>query len=516
MPPPGTMDPRFLLLYPPSALQPEDGAKPDGSLGLLYLAGALRSHGYDVSVLDTTVGPPGASLQDTLYRIEKLPDGRVRVGMAIAEILDAVRDYDVIGVGNMFASQMLMVADLVAGIKTAYPEKLVAVGGANARHVAGHFLFPKAGGCGGAAAADLVFLSEAEGSILALGEQLRRGSRDFSDVPGVAFVKDGKTCLTPPGPIAQDLDELPVPAWDMLPLDKYWDVARPHGGGFNPVDRIRYGWLMTSRGCPYNCSFCHISSEGEGSITGNLKKLRLKSIPRVLEEFDVLQSLDVEYVFIEDDSLFAKKKRAIRIINEVASRKLKLSDVNGVNIVHLCRPEAGRLVADEALFEAMAAAGFRELGLPFESGSQRVIDKYATGKVNLAKTDTVSIIRLARKLGIKIRGNYIIGWPDETLDEIKETITLAKRHMDAGMDGVNLMLATPFPGTRLFHMAVKGGYLGADFDPADGITWMRPAMRNTRVPPDVLEFLSEVVWKLLNKPARISNVMEMSCLEIAG
>lgn len=55
-------------------------------------------------------------------------------------------------------------------------------------------------------------------------------------------------------------------------------------------------------------------------------------------------------------------------INEAAGRKLRLSDVNGVNVLHLCRPEAGRLVADEALFEAMAVARFREMTLPFESG----------------------------------------------------------------------------------------------------------------------------------------------------
>lgn len=232
-------------------------------------------------------------------------------------------------------------------------------------------------------------------------------------------------------------------------------------------------------------------------------------MPRVLEEFDVLQSLGVEYVFIEDDSLFAKKKRAMRIIREVADRNMKLSNVNGVNIVHLCRPQSGRLVADEEMFEVLAEAGFQELSLPFESGSQRVIDKYATGKLNLRKTDTVSIIRTAQNLGITVGGNYIIGWPDETLDEIKETILLARRHMDAGMNRANLMLATPYPGSRLFDMAVANGQLAADFDPA-AMTWLHPTMQNTRVAPEVLDFMNEALWKLLNPPKRIASVKGMS------
>lgn len=92
-------------------------------------------------------------------------------------------------------------------------------------------------------------------------------------------------------------------------------------------------------------------------------------------------------------------------------------------------------------------------------------------------------------------GNYIIGWPDETLDEIKETIMLAKRHMDAGMNRANLLLATPYPGSRLFDLAVADGHLAADFDPA-AMTWLHPVMRNTRVAPEVLDFMNEVLWKL--------------------
>ena len=499
-------DPRFLLLYPPSTFQPEDSAKPDGSLGLLYLAGALRSYGYDVEILDAAVGPPGTNLQDTFYRVRRSDNGTVRVGMSLDEIAAAIRDFDVVGLSNSYTPQASTAAEVVQHIKATYPEKLIMVGGTNARHMAPWFLN---------SGADLVFLSEAENTILMVGEHLRRGCRDFSDVPGVAFMRDGRIYTIPTGSVVQDLDQLPLPAWDLAPLEKYAAIARPHGGNFKPEDNIRYASVMTSRGCPFNCSFCHISREGEGSVTGNLRQFRMKSLRRVLEEFDILQSLNVEHVFLEDDSLFAKKKRAVEIIDAIADRDLKLSDTNGVNIVHMCRPKGGRLVADEELFETLARAGFQELTLPFESGSQRIIDKYATGKLDLAKTDTVSLIHTARRFGITVGGNYILGWPDETLDEIKQTIMLAKRHIDAGMYKANFLLAAPFPGTALFDIAIAGGHLSADFNP-DKMIWLHPVMQNTAVSPAVLDFLNDVIWRLLNKSSRIANVMSMASLEVGS
>ncbi len=79
----------------------------------------------------------------------------------------------------------------------------------------------------------------------------------------------------------------------------------------------------------------------------------------------------------------------------------------------------------------------------------------------------------------------------------------------------NFLLAAPFPGTALFDMAIAGGHLSADFDP-DRMIWLHPVMRNTTVPPEVLDFLNDVVWRILNRPSRISNVMSMSTLDVAS
>lgn len=492
-------DPSFLLVYAPQHFIPEDSAKPDGSLGLLYIAGTLRQHGYAVEILDACAGNDKYSLEETFFRTEQLPGGLIRIGMTTDQIVREVGPFDVIGITSIFTAQTSRVLETVKCIKGAHPKKLVILGGINARVLRDRFLD---------AGADLICLSEAESTILEIGDALRRGSHDFGHIPGIAFRKDGRIIVNPARNVEQDLDKLALPAWDMQPLQRYWKIARPHGGGFRPDALIPYASMMTSRGCPFRCDFCHISKEGIDSPSGNIRSVRLKSKERVLQEIDILKELGIQYVFLEDDSLLAKKERAIEIFKEFTRRKMILSDVNGVNISHLCRRENGRLVADQRLFETMAEAGFTELSLPFESGSKRIVEKYASRKWSSELTDEVTIVQTAKRLGMTVGGNYIFGYPDETYDELTETIMLAKKHMDAGMDRANLMCVVPYPGTKLYDDAVAGGHMTPDFDP-DKLNWLYPNMQNTLIHPDVLKYINRICWKLLNKPKRIEAVTSM-------
>ena len=323
---------------------------------------------------------------------------------------------------------------------------------------------------------------------------------------------DGKPTQTGPPSVITRLDDLPLPALDLLPFERYWQVARPHGGGFNPENGIRYASLMTSRGCPFKCTFCHISKEVEGSISGNIRALRLKSIDRVEQEVENIKKLGADYVFLEDDTLLAKKKRAQQIFSMISSHNLSLSDVNGVNIVHLFKKHKGEIVVDDDLIGGMAEAGFKEIALPFESGSQRIIDKYATGKLDLS-LDMDELIRVIKSFGMMIGGNYTFGYPDETYEELTETLLLARHHMDVGLDRANLMIIVPFPGTELYDQAIRDGHLSPDFDP-DMMNWMYPTMINTVIHPEVLRYVNRAIWLLLNKSERIQNISSMALTEL--
>jgi radical SAM superfamily enzyme YgiQ (UPF0313 family) len=494
------IDPSFLLMYPPLQFAPHDSVKPDGSLSLPYLAGALRDANFQVRILDASVGTGKDSLDDTFYKSTVLPSGLIRVGMSPSRIAEEISDYDVIGITSIFTFQTAMVLELIRLVKEVDPNKLVVLGGVNARFSAKKFLD---------AGADLICLSEAETTIVDVGEALRTPGSDLTRIDGVAFMRCGRVVTNKTRFVTQDLDELPFPAWDLLPLERYWKISRPHGGDFQPGERIQYNAMMTSRGCPFTCSYCHISKETAGSVAGNIGGLRLKSVGRVVDEIQSLKDLNTECIFIEDDSLLAKKRRSIEIFNALQGEDVNLIDVNGVNIAHMVRKSSnGELVADQELMESMAACGFKKVSLPFESASQRILDKYASGKWKRGRVDEVGLIRTMKRLGMTVLGNYTFGYPDETFEETTDTIMMAKRHVDEGLDVASFFVIVPFPGSTLYDTAIRDGYLDANFDP-DDMRWTRSIMVNTTMSADTLECLRTLAWKLVNRSGLISKKESM-------
>jgi radical SAM superfamily enzyme YgiQ (UPF0313 family) len=97
-----------------------------------------------------------------------------------------------------------------------------------------------------------------------------------------------------------------------------------------------------------------------------------------------------------------------------------------------------------------------------------------------------------------VLGNYTVGYPDESFEELMETLMMAKRHMSEGLDVASFFCIVPFPGTTLYDMALKGGHLSRDFDP-DTMSWTAPIMANTLVPAETLERIRHVAWKLVNR-----------------
>ena len=394
--------PRFLLMYSPLQFAPEEMAKPDGSLSLPYVAGSLRRAGYDVRILDVSVGNENDKVQDSFFNTTYLPSGLIRCGFPRERIEEEIADADIVGISSIFTTQTSMVFELIGMVKDYDPGKLVIAGGVNARNLRDRFY---------QAGADVILTSEAELTVIDLAEAIR-GRKDIRDVCGIAFRdKDGKEVLTPPGRVINQLDELPMPAWDLLPMEKYWEISRPHGGQFPEGARIQYASLQSSRGCPFHCKYCHISKEDPDGMTGGIGKFRLKSVERTLHELQTLKEMGAEDIFFEDDSLLAKKKRAMRLFEEAAKMGLRLADVNGVNIVHLMKNDGQKLVVDVEFLEVIAAAGFKWFHLPFESGSQRLLDDYSTSKWVIENTPVDDLIRRCNDVGINVAGNYIIGYP---------------------------------------------------------------------------------------------------------
>jgi anaerobic magnesium-protoporphyrin IX monomethyl ester cyclase len=463
-------DPRTLLMYSPLQFAPGETSKPDGSLSLAYLAGALRRADLDVRILDCAVGDADAALDDTFFRSTQLPTGLMRVGMSPAAILAAAEPYDIIGVSSIFTTQSAMALELVRLIKARFFQSGV----------------------------DLIAISEADETIVQIARALQ-GHGSLTSTPGVAFLdENGREVVNPVGPVVADLDELPLPAWDLLPLAKYWDISRPHGGQFLDGQRIPYASLQTSRGCPFRCAYCHISREQDGDAAGRIGQLRLKSIDRVMQELEILKGLGVQYVFFEDDSLFAKKKRAHALFELVRGCGLSLIDVNGVNICHFQTNQNGVLDIDVEFIHVLAEAGFEFITLPVESASQRVLDRWASAKWRVDKTNTEALIRAFNRAGIRVSGNYMMGFPDETQGEIFDTVMMAKRHVEQGLNHALFFAVVPFPGTTLFDYVIANGQLDPDFD-TDTLRWTKSVLKNLSMSIETLEGIRQTAFLTVNR-----------------
>lgn len=483
------MNTKVVLLYPPHQTWPGSLVKPNGSLAYPMLGGALLERDIEVRVVDATVGTEKDPLDQVFYRSTELPSGLYRTGLTDARVLEEVEDADIVGLTSIFSDQETMVLHAARIIKDAYPEKLVIAGGVNARNRLEKFF---------AAGIDLVCLSEAERTIIDIVRVVDKKSRDFSGVSSVAYMKDEKIVrnFTRAEDVVYDLDELPMPAWHLLPIERYWEIGRPHGGfyleNYKPGE-LKYGSLMTSLGCPFKCTFCHVAGEQDGEVAGPIGRFRIKSDERVMAEIDQLKAMGVKQVYLEDDALFGRRNRGMNLFRKIRAANLDIMDVNGVNVIHLLRK--GK--PDPEIIEILVEAGFKEIGLPFESANPRIISKYVSNKWDPVNSDVIGLIKLCKRMGLTLSGNYMIGYPDETREEIENTIRMAKTHVDAGLDSAHFMCVMPLPGTPLFDQAIRDGNLPAEFD-IDKMHWVKANMVNTLVPPDELEALRDRAWEEVN------------------
>ena len=491
-------NPKVTLLYPPSQTWPEYMCKPNGSLAYPRLGGALIDAGIDVKVFDACVGNDNDDLQEVFYKSRELPSGLLRTGVSDQRILEEIEDSDVIGLTSIFTDQESMVLSTATLIKNAYPEKLIVAGGVNARNRVEKFL---------ANGVDIICLSEAEISLMNILDEVRKGSRNFSEISSVAFRIDGRVVInkTTSDDIIWDLDQQPMPAWKLLPNERYWEIGRPHGGHLESVSVLRYGAIMTSLGCVFSCSYCHIGGETEESVAGPIGKHRIKSDERVLAEIDQLKQMGVKQVYIEDDSFFGRKKRALRLLRKVKGTGVDIFPMNGVNLIHLFKGSE----PDIEVIEALKEANFQELVLPFETGSSRIMKKYVSNKFDSKRYNVEKLIRTCKEFGLTTSGNYMMGWPDETLEELNETIDLARLHKSYGLDSVYPLIVIPLPGTPLFDMVRKSGHLPADWNP-DRINWTKANLINTCIPPEELEEKRRSVWIELNDPDYVNYKLKMN------
>lgn len=270
-------------------------------------------------------------------------------------------------------------------------------------------------------AIDIAVIGEGEATFSELVPLLESGT-DYSEVRGIALMKDGHVVKTEPRPFIEDLNTIPFPAWDLLKLGEYWKLS-----SFGRLGPRRYMSIFSSRACPFNCIFCH-------KIFG--KKFRARSAANVLDELEILINRYGirEFEFLDDCFNFSRE-HVLNICDEIIKRKLRvtLAFPNGLR--------GDRL--DYALLKKMKEAGTREIAVAVETASQRLL-KLIGKNLNLDKVK--QSIDDARKLGIPCDGFFMLGFPTETEEEIRETIRFA---VESNLLYAHFTIVTPFRGTVL-------------------------------------------------------------------
>ena len=491
---------KCLIIYPPNQLMDVETPRPDGSLGPLYLASALEKVGIETEILDASVGGKDYSLNDTFYRRIRQGNGLIRIGMNFNEIADYVEkgNFDFVAISSNFTPQTSMAFKTAEAIKERNNEIKIFAGGVNARNLYHRFL--KTGNFDG------ICLSEGE---IIFPKMILASINNYSvsKIPGTITIdKKGLISINPVDKscFPNQLDDLEMPKWEALPFEKYEKIASPHGVNVNDRGAERYAPIMTSRGCPFKCAYCHISQEKDNaSMFGNIGNLRTHSIDRVIKEIDHLVSLKVKKLFFEDDSLLAHKDRVKTIFKKTKNKKLSIANVNGVNLVHFFNSRDrsgwvdGKFDIDVEYLEILRDSGFDQIVFPVESAAKRILKLYATNKVNLDRMNLPLLMKKMTDLGIQAPVNMMIGFPDETEEEINMSIDFSKILMDNGAPYVTFFVPIPFPGSNLYNIAINGDYLDKNFD-TDKMNWKNPVMKNTTVSPEKLIEIRDKANEIIN------------------
>ena len=270
---------------------------------------------------------------------------------------------------------------------------------------------------------DYACAGEGEAVMPPLLERLDRKAEP-SGIPGLLYRAGHEIRGDPHQALVDDLDALAFPARHLLSMTSYMDLPR---GIVEPQDT-----LVTTRGCVGKCAFC--ASAGT--------KPRFRSLDNLLAELDeIVNKHHIRYLIIGDDTFTLSKKRIVDFCKEIVARRYDLH--------YLCQTRLDTI--DAEILEWLSKSGCYAICFGVESGTPRVLE--SMGK-RLSIDRMLQNLPLVKASGITIRTTYIIGWIDETEEEVWNTINLAKK-VDA--DETAFCIATPFPGTRLWDEAVRRG-----------------------------------------------------------
>ncbi|TFH23171.1 MAG: radical SAM protein [Myxococcales bacterium] len=390
-----------------------EGEEPIPGMGVLVLAAVARERGYDVHLID-------AKNQGT------------SVNEIAAEIAALAPDYLGLSATTISVTNAALIA---TAVKSAHPSVVTIVGGPHVSAIPERTLDAFAG-------FDYGIVGEGERSLfdlLACLETLdpatAAGGDALAAVTGAVYRLAGSVRANSAAPYIDDLDELPMPAWDLLP-------DFPHD--FQPTilsyPRSPVASVMTSRGCPFSCAFCDRSTSG--------RRGRMHSVEYIVGLCRRLSNFGVRHITFVDD-LFTVRKDRVRDLCEAFIGE-------GFTFSWSCNSHPNLLDLDT--MKLMKRAGCWQIAYGIESGSQRVLD-VVKREVRIPRMRET--LRMTRKAGIRAKGYVMIGHPTERLDSLAETSAFLKV---VELDLCQITKFTPYPGTPAYPTILDHGTFDEDWE----------------------------------------------------
>ena len=394
-------------------------------LSIAYLAASLLEAGHEVDVVD--------ALGEAIDHIDVSYAPHVRYrGLSTAEIVARLkRRPDAIGVTTMFSQDWPHIEEMILALRARFPGVPVIIGGEHATACWEPVLRE-------GTAVDYVAAGEGEATIVEFAEFLE-GRRTAESIAGLHFRgADGRLISTPPRQRLRSPDDLPWPAWHLFDLEPYFRVGEGHG-----VERGRSMPLVATRGCPYQCTFC---SSPLMWTTRYVMRDPAKALDEVEHYLSAYRATNIDFY---DLTAIIKKEWVLEFCREIKRRGLRFS----WQLPSGTRSEA----LDAEVLQRMAESGCMNMTYAPESGSERVLADIKK-KVKLPRM--YESIGQAKRNGIFVKCNLIIGFPRETRGDMLKTIWAAVRFAFLGVDDCGLYTYSPYPGSELFDYLRSTGMIG--------------------------------------------------------
>jgi anaerobic magnesium-protoporphyrin IX monomethyl ester cyclase len=424
---------RILLIRPP-AKYIKGSAKPSAilPLGLLYIAAVLENNNYTVEIYDAQINIDVPVSYDS--------DDNIHMGDSWEAVEEQIRkiDPDIVGITNPFSAQLDNTLKVAQITKKINKNILVVVGG-NHPTVQPNDFFDKT------EAVDIVCLGEGEYTMLEIAGACKE-QRDWRNILGTAVKKNNQIKTNPARDYIMDLDILPLPAYHLINLEHYFLINQNGFSGrlsWSYPDSERAVSVITSRGCPFNCIFCSIHLHMGRRWRPHSPEYTLKHLELLAGKYNI------KHVHFEDDNLTLDSVRFKEILNGLFEKKMNITwdTPNGIRADMLSKE----------LLENSKKSGCIYIIFGVESGDQRILAEVINKQLDLAKV--IKVAQWCKEIGLDAIAYYVIGFPGETPDDMKKTVDFALQLMKNYDVAPSIFIATPLPGTRLYEVCKKGGYL---------------------------------------------------------